>query len=83
MLNNPLKNPLKEDWMGKFIFKYKRCRKETFSNHFLFSVLLLSFFIVIGCGGGSDDGGSSSTTSDTDTTDEDTGTSTTSLKAGK
>jgi len=29
MLNNPLKNPLKEDKMGTFIFKSKRVRKET------------------------------------------------------
>jgi len=40
MLNNPLKNPLKEDKMGTFIFKYKRFRKETFSNLFSYSVLL-------------------------------------------
>jgi len=57
--------------MGKFIFKYKRCRKETFSNLFSYSVLLLSFFILIGCS--SDSGGGSSTTSDTDTTDTETG----------
>ena len=70
MLNNPLKNPLKEDMMGTFIFKYKRVRKGRFSNLFSYSVLLLSFFILIGCS--SDDGGSS-TTSDTDTTDTETG----------
>ena len=70
MLNNPLKNPLKEDKMGTFIFKYKRGRKGRFSNLFSYSVLLLSFFILIGCS--SDDGGSS-TTSDTDTTDTETG----------
>ena len=56
--------------MGTFNLKYKRVRKETFSNHFSYSVLLMSFFILIGCS--SDDGGSS-TTSDTDTTDTETG----------
>ena len=56
--------------MGTLSFKYKRVRKETFSNLFSFSVLLLSFFILIGCS--SDSGGGSSTTSDTDTTDTDT-----------
>ena len=81
MLNNPFKNPLKEDKMGTFIFKYNRVRKETFSNLFSFSVLLLSFFILIGCSSDSG-GGSSSTTSDTETTDTettDTETTTTSL----
>ena len=71
MLNNPLKNPLNEDKMGTFIFKYKRVRKGRFSNLFSYSVLLLSFFILIGCS--SDSGGGSSTTSDTDTTDTGTG----------
>ena len=58
--------------MDKFIFKYKRCRKETFSNHFSYSVLLLSFFILIGCSSDSG-GGSSSTTPDTETSDGGTG----------
>ena len=71
MLNNPFKNPLREDKMGTFIFKYKRVRKGSFSNLFSYSVLLLSFFILIGCS--SDSGGGSSTTSDTDTTDTGTG----------
>ena len=57
--------------MGTFTFKYKRVRKESFSNLFSYSVLLLSFFILIGCS--SDSGGGSSTTSDTDTTDTETG----------
>ena len=67
--NNPLKNPLKEDKMGTFSFKYKRVRKGSFSNLFSFSVILLSLFIVIGCSSDSG-GGSSSTTSDTETTDD-------------
>ena len=71
MLNNPLKNPLKEDKIGTFIFKYKRVRKGRFSNLFSYSVLLLSFFILIGCS--SDSGGGSSTTTDTETTDTETG----------
>jgi hypothetical protein len=74
MMNNPLKNPLKEYKMGTFIFRYKRVRKGSFLNLFLFSVLLLSFFIVIGCSSDSGGGGGSSTTSDTETTDDGTGT---------
>ena len=61
--------------MGTFILKSKRFRKETFSNLFSYSVLLLSFFILIGCS--SDSGGGASTTTDTDTTDDGTGTGTT------
>ena len=76
MLYNPLKNPLREDKMGTFVFKSKRVRKGSFSNLFSFSVLLLSLILVSGCSS-SDDGGSSSTTSDTGTTD--TGTTTTTL----
>ena len=68
MLNNPLKNPLEEDKMGTLSFKYKRVRKETFSNLFSYLVLLLSVFILIGCSSDSGGGGGSSTTTDTDTT---------------
>jgi hypothetical protein len=41
MLNNPLKNPLKEDKMGAFIFKSKRVRKGSVSNLFSYSFLML------------------------------------------
>ena len=47
MLNNPLKNPLKEDKMGAFIFKSKRVRKGSVSNLFSYSFVMLSVFVLI------------------------------------
>jgi hypothetical protein len=73
MLNNPLKNPLKEDKMGTFIFKSKRVRKGAFSSFFLFSILLLSLILVLGCTSSDDGSGSAD---DTTTTDNDSTTTT-------